>query len=351
MTETAILGAILGTAVGDALGLPYENLSRRRGVRLLGEPDRHRFLFGHGMVSDDTEHTCMVAQALIASGGDPEQFARSLAWRLRGWLLTLPAGIGSATLRAIVKLWAGFSPQSSGVFSAGNGPAMRSAILGAAIDDPTQLRRLVEINTRITHRDPKAEHGAFAVALAARLAQLQPAVSGAAYLEQLLDQLQEESSQPFLELVDQAVASAAAGASTLEFAAAQGWQHGITGYVYRTVPVALHAWLRQPRDFRTAVMDVIRCGGDTDSTAAIVGGIVGAAVGKAGIPADWLAGLWEWPRSVVWMEQLGGSLFAALSAGQPRRPPRLFVPGLLARNLLFLSVVLTHVLRRCLPPY
>src|SRR5258708_7033290 len=100
MTESAILGSILGTPAADALALPYENLSRRRGPRLLGEPDRYRFLFGRGMVSDDTEHTCMVAQALTATGGQPDAFARSMAWRLRGWLLTMPAGIGFATLRA-----------------------------------------------------------------------------------------------------------------------------------------------------------------------------------------------------------------------------------------------------------
>src|SRR5581483_3062750 len=94
MTHSAVVGAILGTAVGDALGLPYENLSRRRGVRLLGEPDRHRFFFGRGMVSDDTEHTCLVAQALLASGGDAERFSRQLGWRLRWWLLSLPVGLG-----------------------------------------------------------------------------------------------------------------------------------------------------------------------------------------------------------------------------------------------------------------
>jgi len=38
---------------------------------------------------------------------------------------------------------------------------------------------------------------------------------------------------------------------------------------------------------------VIECGGDTDSTAAIVGGIVGSAVGKAGIPTEWLDDLLE----------------------------------------------------------
>src|SRR5437667_2801315 len=89
----AVLGAILGCAVGDAIGLPYEGLSKRRGVRLFGAPDRHRFLFGRGMVSDDTEHTCMVAQALCESPANPDGFARAFARRLRWWLLGVPAGI------------------------------------------------------------------------------------------------------------------------------------------------------------------------------------------------------------------------------------------------------------------
>src|SRR4051812_14858214 len=153
MSSTATVGAILGTAVGDALGLPYENLSKRRGVRLLGEPDRHRFLCGRGMVSDDTEHTCMVAEALCAAPCDPEAFVPDLARRLRWWLLGLPAGIGLATLRATLRLWLGYGPARSGVFSAGDGPAMRSAVLGAAIDDLALLRRFVEASSRMTHTD------------------------------------------------------------------------------------------------------------------------------------------------------------------------------------------------------
>ena len=69
-SSDAVLGALLGCAVGDAIGLPYEGLSKRRGIRLLGAPDRHRFLFGRGMVSDDTEHTCMVAMALCQHPAD-----------------------------------------------------------------------------------------------------------------------------------------------------------------------------------------------------------------------------------------------------------------------------------------
>jgi ADP-ribosylglycohydrolase len=170
MAHTHIVGCILGTAVGDAIGLPYEGLSRRRAAKLFGQPERHRFFFGRGMVSDDTEQTCMVAQSLIASGGNVDSFRRHLGWRFRFWLLGLPAGIGMATLRSTLRLWIGFGPHKSGVFSAGNGPAMRAAILGAAIDDPQSLRELVLASTRITHTDPKAEYGAFAVALAAQLA-------------------------------------------------------------------------------------------------------------------------------------------------------------------------------------
>lgn len=65
--QNSVVGCLLGTAVGDALGLPYEGLSRRRGQSMYGAPDRYRFCFGKGMVSDDTEHTCMVAQALLTA--------------------------------------------------------------------------------------------------------------------------------------------------------------------------------------------------------------------------------------------------------------------------------------------
>lgn len=345
----ALEGAILGCAVGDALGLPYEGLSRLRGVRLLGPPDHHRFFFGRGMVSDDTEHTCMVAQALCAAPADPDAFARHLARRLRWWLAGLPAGIGSATLRATLKLWIGFSPATSGVFSAGNGPAMRSPVLGAAIDDLNLLRGLVRASTQVTHTDPKANHGAFAVALAAWCAR-RGRDTPAAFFETYRTAAPDASDE-FRELLARVEASVAAGASTEAFAEELGCGRGVTGYVYRTVPVALHAWLSHPRDYRAAVTAVIRCGGDTDSTAAIVGAIVGAGVGRAGIPSEWRNRLWEWPRSVAWMDRLAATTASAVTAGAPQRPPR--VPPVVGfvRNLVFLIVVLAHVARRLLPPY
>src|SRR5260370_19769918 len=104
------------------------------------------------MPSDDTEHTCLVGQALLRAPRDPDAFARSLAWRLRFWLLGLPAGTGRATLRAIIKLWLGFPPSRSGVWSAGNGPAMRAAIVGVCLGhDIDRLPGVIRASTRMTH--------------------------------------------------------------------------------------------------------------------------------------------------------------------------------------------------------
>ena len=340
----AVAGAILGSAVGDALGLPYEALSKRRGVRLFGEPDRHRFVLGRGMVSDDTEHTCFVAESLCDAPADPDLFARRLGRRLRWWLLGVPAGIGSATLRATLKLWVGFPPARSGVFSAGNGPAMRSSVLGAAFDDLDALGRFVRASTLLTHTDPKAYDGAFAVALAAWSAK-RGADTPAAYFAQL------RADGEFGELMKRVEASLAANEPTDVFADGIGCGRGVSGYVYHTVPVALHAWLSHPRDYRAAVTSVVRCGGDADTTAAIVGGIVGSGVGKGSIPAEWVAGLWEWPRSVGWMEQLADATTRAVSEGNPVRPPRVVPLVGCVRNAVFFGVVLAHVGRRLLPPY
>ena len=93
----AIAGCLLGTAVGDAMGLACEGLSRRRQQRMFPELAGYHLLpAGKGMCSDDTEHTCMLAQSLLATldrPGDelPRRFAANFAWRLRFWLLGLPA--------------------------------------------------------------------------------------------------------------------------------------------------------------------------------------------------------------------------------------------------------------------
>ncbi|HEV3039257.1 MAG TPA: ADP-ribosylglycohydrolase family protein [Candidatus Angelobacter sp.] len=348
----SIVGCLLGCAVGDALGLPYEALSRKRQQKLFGEITGHHFIFGRGMISDDTEHICMTAQVLIVSAGDPERFLRDFARRLRWWLLSLPPAIGFATLRAILKLWVGFPPDKSGVFSAGNGPAMRSAILGVCYgNDLPQLRRLVKVGTRVTHTDPKAEWAALAVAVAAHLAS-----SGQATPDEFLRALRNalggdlQHASDFMNLLERAAHSAARGESTESFAQSLGLDEGVSGYSFHTVPVALQTWLRQPNDF-SAVLSAIRCRGDTDTVAAIVGAIIGAHVGKEGIPQQWLERMWEWPRSMAWIEELGIRLTEVCATGIPQGAAPLPVWAILPRSIGFTAIMLAHGLRRLLPPY
>ena len=221
MNRDAIVGCILGTAVGDALGLPYEGVSPQRAKRLLGPPDRYRFLFRRGMISDDTEHTCMVAQSLIEARGDVDIFTKRFACRLRWWILALPAGVGKATARSGIKLWLGAKPRNAGVFSAGNGPAMRAAIFGAAMDDVSLMLKMVRASSRLTHSDPKAEYGAVAVAFAAKHSRDHETVDANLWLDQVVDAISDEGVE-LTDLLREAVESVRAGEQTTTFAQASG---------------------------------------------------------------------------------------------------------------------------------
>jgi ADP-ribosyl-[dinitrogen reductase] hydrolase len=302
------------------------------------------------MFSDDTEHTCMVAQALITSNLDIDKFTTDFARRLRWWFIACPAGIGFATLRACLKLWFGFSPRASGVYSAGNGPAMRSAIFGAIFDDVETMVTFVRASTRVTHSDPKAEYGAIAVALAAFCAKQNATIDGQQFVDQLAEIIGTEDDE-LVGLLRRVVSSVSAKELTAVYAANNGHESGVTGYVYSTVPVVIHAWLSNPQDFRAAVTSVIECGGDADTTAAIIGGIIGTASGEVGIPHDWIYGIGDWPRSVYWLRRLGCQLHESVSAQRTLQPMSLNFAAVLVRNQVFAIIVLMHGFRRMLPPY
>ena len=348
--QRALIGCLLGTAVGDALGLPMEGLSKSRQAKMFPDLDRYHFLPGKGMVSDDTQHQCIVAQALIKSHGTPEAFSKDIAWRLRFWLLGIPAGVGRATLRAVIKLWLGWPPHKSGVFSAGNGPAMRSAVLGICYGgQPETLKQLIAVCTRITHTDPKAEYGALAVALAAHCS-AQGEHSPEAYFKMLQDAMPDQDRE-FFDLMQTVADSVQKQETTEHYAEKLGLEQGVTGYMYHTLPVVLHAWLSHPQNFKIALQAVIRCGGDSDTTGAILGSIVGAGVGKEGIPEKWLDHIYEWPQTVGWIERLGAQLAESLTHGKAMKPLSVPFAFSFLRNLFFTAVVLLHGFRRMLPPY
>lgn len=302
---------------------------------------RQQLVGRRGMLSDDTEHACMTAQALLAAGDDAAAFARSLASKLRWWLLGLPPAIGFGTLRSVVRSWLGFSPSRSGVRSAGNGAVMRAPIIGAWFDDPDRIAPFVAASTAITHRDPRAYSGALAIAIAAHHAVRDREVSATVVLGDIRRRIEDTELLGALDRVERALDEQLEPAALAD---ELGLAKGVTGYVHHTVPVCLHAWLRSPRTFRRAVGDVVMLGGDSDTTGAIVGALAGASAGEAGIPPEWLA-IVDFPRSVGWIRALAARL------AERSQPLPLWWPAVPLRNMLFAAIVLATGLRRLLPPY
>ncbi len=343
--KKAIIGCILGTTVGDAIGLPYEGLSLRKQQKLTKNILKHRLIFNHGMVSDDTEHTVIVAQSLLVSAGNETIFTKYLAWQLRLWLLTFPAGIGFATLRGIIKLWLGFPPQKSGVFSAGNGPAMRSSLIGVCYgNNPEKMRNLVRISTRITHTDIKAEYGALAVAIASHLSSQNIEITPENYYQKLSELIPE--AREFLTLIKQSCNSAEIEENSADFAAKLGLQKGISGYIYHTIPVVIQIWLRCPDNYEKSLTEIIKLGGDTDTTAAILGAIIGSRVGKEGIPTNWLNNLWLYPVNLPWLENLGEKLSEVITNNKKQKYLSFPLYGIWIRNSLFLIIIIGHLCYR-----
>jgi ADP-ribosylglycohydrolase len=343
----AILGLLIGCAVGDSIGLPAEGMSKTRIRRRWKGVWKQRLLFGHGLISDDTEHTWQVAECLLQSRGDVEKFRPLLAWKLRLWFAALPPGIGLATARACLKLWIGIPPDRSGVRSAGNGPAMRSAVIGAVhCERPDLLESFVIASTRITHTDPRAATGALAVA---RCAAWIARHSGETTIdrEEILRTLRTCGADDEWQALVGTMETALAAAEGVEALAARiGCDQGVSGFVYRTVPVAIYAWLRHDTDFRAGIEAVCNCGGDTDTVAALAGSLLGARSGVEAMPREWRDRLLLWPGSTA----RSASLAEALTQTRPASVRCYSWGALLSKNLLMFVVVLVHGFRRLLWP-
>lgn len=313
-----LIGTLLGTAVGDALGLPFEG-ERTTSAAQNRAGDRFHFLGRWGFVSDDTEQAALVAEALLA-GPTPEEAARAFQWSLAGWFLRLPWGIGFGTLRACLKILVGF--RRSGVASAGNGAAMRAAIVGVAFPKENEQETRDAFGVALaetTHTDPRAVAGACFVAdVAAHLSIGAPpreAVSRAR---------------------ERAALRSPAFAAAVEAAEAEEAPKGRSGFVNESVPFAVHCLLR--RDLAAAAFG----GGDSDTNAAILGAWLGASVG-----AEALARTFPVDALFDGVAFAGPSHLRALGealAGTPWKKStfRWSALAALARNLALYPVILAH---------
>jgi ADP-ribosyl-[dinitrogen reductase] hydrolase len=336
-----LAGTLLGTALGDALGLPCEGMSARSIARRFGRVDRFRLLGRTGFVSDDTEQAALVAQALARHPDDLDACVRAFRRSLLGWSCRLPWGVGMATIRSCVRIGLGLSP--SGVMSAGNGAAMRAAIVGATFHDRPQEREVFgRALAEVTHRDVRAVEGALYVAELTACCVGSPRGSRPAARQREARRI---VADPQLgEAIDRAVTLAGRGADTPEAAVACG----TTGFVVHTLAFATYIFLRFGDDPLPALIEAVSAGGDTDSIGAILGGWLGALHGESGLPGDLIGRIHDGPFGPTHLRALATCL-AEAHGGRPARPPRYSPTAALARNLALYPVVLGHGFRRLVP--
>lgn len=312
--------------VGDSLGLPAEGLTPRRIQELRWhQPWKQRLFFGHGFGSDDTDHALFTARAARHSGGDPERFRKLLARELKCWFLAFPPATGLATAKACFKLMFGVSPNRSGVFSAGNGPAMRSPVLGAIFaEEPEKRRAFVEISTRMTHSDPRALAGALAAAEAVACGELDAAG--------ILQRVREITGEDWREIWAQVEAGLAKQMPVAELARIWKLENGVTGYMLHTVPIAIYGWLRHRRDFAAGLSAVLDLGGDTDSVGAIYAALASTGLNEDNqIPLEWRRPVYLTPRGYLPRLKRNAFLFVlVLWHGLVLRP----LPAAITRRLV-----------------
>jgi poly(ADP-ribose) glycohydrolase ARH3 len=275
-------GALLGTALGDAVGAPFEG---RRQVEV-AEVEAWLAADEQLVWTDDTAMTLGLARSLAACDGevDPQHLGDTFAevfraepWRGYG---AGPPRIFAAAARGTPYLDAA-AAQFDGRGSFGNGAAMRAApaaIIGGG--DLGRVAALARAQARVTHAHPLGQDGAALLALAVAAVATGAGVDPAAAIATTLDQLETR------ELRDAASTALTLGPTATPTVIADRLGNGIAAL--QAVPAALAAFLGAPDDPRTVLVRAVTIGGDTDTIAAMAGAMVGARVGARGLPADLL---------------------------------------------------------------
>jgi ADP-ribosyl-[dinitrogen reductase] hydrolase len=275
-------GAMVGLAIGNALGVPVEGFSatliRRRfpeGVRDIA-PDEQRLPW-----DDDIAHAVLLSESILEHDRcDLDDLAR----RLEAWRRENGRGIGHLTRRVLDAIAAGKPAQDAARAvwkeadrnAAGNGAVMRCPPV--ALRWRRHTERLIAESRQsalVTHHDPRCGWSAAALNLAVAAA----LEGGSIELPELADALA-DAGAPLA--VGQAVglcAGAALDAFDLD-------HDNSMGYTLKVMQAGLWA-LEQDGDAESVLIAVINAGGDTDTNGAVAGAALGAKHGLSAWPTRW----------------------------------------------------------------
>jgi ADP-ribosyl-[dinitrogen reductase] hydrolase len=266
-------GAMLGLAVGDALGAAVEWLHPDQIQSRYGGPLRDMVASGMwelGEWTDDTAMAVELASSLADQGGYDED---DVFGRYALWARSRPKDIGATVAAALRRSRSPAEARAAGAAyheaegkSAGNGSLMRTVPIAIRYrSDPGAIERFSRLDSTLTHHDPVAADACtwFNLTVAALIQGRRPPQS-----------LSEVAR----------VAEAAIAADEAELALAAKEQRG---FVLTTLRIAFRAAFGHDA-FEPAVVFAVNLGGDADTNGAVTGALAGARFGADAIPQRWI---------------------------------------------------------------
>lgn len=282
---------LLGLAVGDAIGVPVEFMTRKQigddpvtGMRGYGTHNQPA-----GTFSDDSSLAFCLAEALTGPFSLQKVADNFIAWLYDSyWTAHNDVfDIGNATRQAIFRIKRGVAPSLAGGMEEednGNGSLMRILPLLTLIHDKPVAERyqLTKDVSSITHGHTRSVIACFYYLEFARLL-LQGKEKGAAYQQlqiEIPEYLATLSVNPAeIRLFDRLLAG------TIDQLPEEAIHS--SGYVLHTLEAAVWCLLTTA-NYKNAVLKAVNLGSDTDTTGAVTGGLAGLLYGANTIPPDWL---------------------------------------------------------------
>ena len=284
---------LLGTAIGDALGVPVEFEYRQVleknpvvGMREYGTHNQPK-----GTWSDDSSLALCLAETLCNGYNLNDIADKFIRWYYDGYCT--PYGrvfdVGITTARAISNLQSGIKPNLAGMDRErdnGNGSLMRILPLVPYIlnmEEEDRFRIIGEVSS-LTHRHPRSILACIALCeFAIQYIDLQAVERAYQAMQQTILQLLKkemfiEEDIPFERLI---------GLSYEEFKAIELKDIRSTGYVIDTLEASLWC-VFNTTNYKDAVLKAVNLGDDTDTVGAITGGLAGIIYGYDTIPSEWL---------------------------------------------------------------
>ncbi len=299
---------MLGTMVGDALGMPAEGLSRDDLKEQFGRLDSLREgPLPPGEFTDDTEMTVGLCESLVDKGEfDLQAVAQSMAHNFTPWRNYSPHVYG-----IMARIRQGMDWDSPGTSSWGSGAACRVAPIGVLYADDAETAEHAAAQARITHTHPNGVAGAVVQALAVGQATVAGLFESALETDELLKTLTVQVSDYSVAMADslERIRDLRRQDSPEQLAAAIARVYPCDGNTVGTVPAALAAFLLSD-SFEGAVIAAVNCGGDTDTIGAMTGALAGAFFGIKAIPERLTASLANDKRGRDHVIALGAKLGA-----------------------------------------